>query len=250
MATVFALGLAIFVDVYLVENAWRSHLRGSVSYYPSATPLWMPQAVLAFGWVVLALGLAARAIRLLAGLAPEAGAPPAPPAPPAASAPPVPPAPPGGKSMSAPLGVIALLLALLLGGGVWVGFALMATGALSLELFRTIQVGRFLAGDIWGSATALELVTLPLFILMGEILFHTPPVREPVQRACPLRSAPARTAPACQHPGLHAVRRRCRVLPPPPPRRWAASRSESWMRAAMIMTWPSAAWPAPGRWAS
>ncbi|RMH48932.1 MAG: TRAP transporter small permease, partial [Alphaproteobacteria bacterium] len=76
MATVFALGLAIFVDVYLVENAWRSHLRGSVSYYPSATPLWMPQAVLAFGWVVLALGLAGRAIRLLAGLAPEAGAPP------------------------------------------------------------------------------------------------------------------------------------------------------------------------------
>jgi C4-dicarboxylate transporter, DctM subunit len=75
--------------------------------------------------------------------------------------------------MTAPLTFIAALLALFLGGGLWVGFGLMSAGILSLETFRSLNVGRFLAGDIWGSATALELVTLPLFILMGEILYHT-----------------------------------------------------------------------------
>jgi tripartite ATP-independent transporter DctM subunit len=75
--------------------------------------------------------------------------------------------------VSAPLGLIAALLALTLAGGVWVGFALLATGWISLELFVNMRVERFLAGDLWGTATAIELVTLPLFILMGEILFHT-----------------------------------------------------------------------------
>lgn len=75
--------------------------------------------------------------------------------------------------MTGPLGVISVLLALFLAGGLWVGFALMAIGVVSLEMFKTMRVDRFLAGDVWGTATALELVTLPLFILMGEILFRT-----------------------------------------------------------------------------
>ena len=75
--------------------------------------------------------------------------------------------------MTAPLTFIVLALAVLLLAGVWVGAALMSVGILSLELFRSMRVDRFLAGDIWGTATAQELVTLPLFILMGEILFRT-----------------------------------------------------------------------------
>ena len=75
--------------------------------------------------------------------------------------------------MTGPLGVISVLLALFLAGGLWVGFALMAIGIVSLEMFKTMRVDRFLAGDVWGTATAIELVTLPLFILMGEILFRT-----------------------------------------------------------------------------
>lgn len=75
--------------------------------------------------------------------------------------------------MTGPLGFMAALLAVLLGGGLWVGFALLSVGIFSLELFKTMRVDRFLAGDVWGSATALELITLPMFILMGEILFHT-----------------------------------------------------------------------------
>ncbi|MEC9431651.1 MAG: TRAP transporter large permease subunit [Pseudomonadota bacterium] len=75
--------------------------------------------------------------------------------------------------MTAPLGFMAGLLLLTLGGGVWVGFSLLSVGILSLEVFKNMKVDRFLAGDLWSSTTALELVTLPLFILMGEILFHT-----------------------------------------------------------------------------
>jgi tripartite ATP-independent transporter DctM subunit len=56
---------------------------------------------------------------------------------------------------------------------VWVGPALMGIGIISLELFRDMRVDRFLAGDIWSSSTSVELITLPLFILMGEILYHT-----------------------------------------------------------------------------
>ena len=75
--------------------------------------------------------------------------------------------------MSITLGVVLALVIGLLGAGVWVGIAMLAAGMLSLELFRDVRMDRFLASDIWGSATAEELVTLPLFILMGEILVHT-----------------------------------------------------------------------------
>jgi TRAP-type mannitol/chloroaromatic compound transport system permease large subunit len=60
-----------------------------------------------------------------------------------------------------------------LAGGIWVGVALMSIGVVALEVFRDMRVDRFLASDIWSSSTAVELITLPLFILMGELLFHT-----------------------------------------------------------------------------
>ena len=75
--------------------------------------------------------------------------------------------------MTGPLSLISVLLTFFLAGGLWVGFSLFAIGIISLETFKNIKVDRFLAGDIWGTATAVELVTLPLFILMGEILFRT-----------------------------------------------------------------------------
>lgn len=75
--------------------------------------------------------------------------------------------------MSLTLGVVLALVIGFLGAGIWVGLAMLAAGMLALELFRDIRLDRFLASDIWGSATAEELVTLPLFILMGEILVHT-----------------------------------------------------------------------------
>lgn len=70
-ASVFALGVSGFVTMATTENALRSLELGSRSYYPTATPLWIPQMVLAAGWLCLSLGLVARILRLLADLPTE-----------------------------------------------------------------------------------------------------------------------------------------------------------------------------------
>jgi tripartite ATP-independent transporter DctM subunit len=75
--------------------------------------------------------------------------------------------------MTLALAAVLGLTFLTLGLGVWVGVALLATGLITLELFRDVRLDRFLANDIWATSTADELVTLPLFILMGEILVFT-----------------------------------------------------------------------------
>jgi tripartite ATP-independent transporter DctM subunit len=75
--------------------------------------------------------------------------------------------------VAGPLTLVLGLLFVTLAGGVWVGIGLMSIGIIALEAFRDMRVDRFLAGDIWTTSTSVELVTLPLFILMGEILFHT-----------------------------------------------------------------------------
>jgi C4-dicarboxylate transporter, DctM subunit len=68
---------------------------------------------------------------------------------------------------------LSLALIFLLGAGVWIGLALIATGLISLELMRDSAALSFLAGDVWRSFNAPELVSLPLFILMGELLTAT-----------------------------------------------------------------------------
>ncbi len=75
--------------------------------------------------------------------------------------------------MIAALSTITLSLVVLLGLGMWVGLALMATGLISLSLFRDMPVLKLLAFDMWNGLNAPELVALPMFILMGEILFHS-----------------------------------------------------------------------------
>jgi len=61
----------------------------------------------------------------------------------------------------------------LLAGGVWVGLALMGTGLASLMLFRSMPVEKLLGQIAYNSTTVPELIALPLFILMAEILFRT-----------------------------------------------------------------------------
>lgn len=68
---------------------------------------------------------------------------------------------------------LLLWLLVLLGAGVWIGLALMATGMISLILARDLPIAKLAAFDLWNSLNAPELVALPMFILMGEILFHT-----------------------------------------------------------------------------
>ena len=67
------------------------------------------------------------------------------------------------------LGVLALVLSL----GVWVGLALFAPGLVSLAIFRSLPVEKLLAQITWNATTTPELIALPLFILMAEILFHS-----------------------------------------------------------------------------
>ena len=71
-------------------------------------------------------------------------------------------------------GLLLLLLAALLAGGVWIGIALMATGYVGMQFVAGgIPAGPVLATKIWGNSASWELAALPLFIWMGEILFRT-----------------------------------------------------------------------------
>lgn len=75
--------------------------------------------------------------------------------------------------MTTPALFVAAVMAAALASSLWIGFALMGTGLAAIEWFRDMPVARMLGRDVWSSMTGEGLVTLPLFILMGDILFHT-----------------------------------------------------------------------------
>ncbi len=89
------------------------------------------------------------------------------------------------KSLTTVLAILALLLA----GGVWVGLALFGTAAAGLMLFRSMPVDRLLGQITFNSVTVPELVALPLFILMAEILFRTQLSRSLFQGLAPWATA-------------------------------------------------------------
>ena len=70
-------------------------------------------------------------------------------------------------------GVVLAVLAVGLGLGVWVGLALFAPGLVGLAVFRSMPIEKLLAQLTWNVTTTPELIALPLFILMAEILFHS-----------------------------------------------------------------------------
>ena len=70
-------------------------------------------------------------------------------------------------------GAVLGVLALALGLGVWVGLALYAPGLAGLAIFRSLPTDKLLAQLTWNATTTPELIALPLFILMAEILFHS-----------------------------------------------------------------------------
>lgn len=67
---------------------------------------------------------------------------------------------------------IASLL-IFLGGGVWVGVSLAACAILGIEIFANRPTGDAVAMSMWGAISSWNLTSLPLFILMGEILLRT-----------------------------------------------------------------------------
>jgi len=77
--------------------------------------------------------------------------------------------------MTETLSIVIFLstLFLLLGLGVWVGAALLATAIVGMALFTSAPIGDSMAVTIWGEQSSWTLTALPLFIWMGEILFRT-----------------------------------------------------------------------------
>ena len=74
-------------------------------------------------------------------------------------------------------GVVSVLssaMLVTLGIGVWVGLALYAVGMVGLITFKPmVPVEKLLANLSWNVVTTPELIALPLFILMAEILFQS-----------------------------------------------------------------------------
>jgi C4-dicarboxylate transporter, DctM subunit len=70
-------------------------------------------------------------------------------------------------------GLFLFVLFLLLGGGVWIGLALLGTALFAMELFTSRPAGDAMITTIWTSSSSWTLTALPLFIWMGEILFRT-----------------------------------------------------------------------------
>ncbi|MDA0990661.1 MAG: TRAP transporter large permease subunit [Verrucomicrobia bacterium] len=72
--------------------------------------------------------------------------------------------------------VLATLFGVLfaaLAGGLWIGLTLMLTALVLLWSFRSMPLDKLLPQYAWNILTTSELVSLPLFIVMGEILFRT-----------------------------------------------------------------------------
>ena len=70
-------------------------------------------------------------------------------------------------------GLLVLSLFLILGSGVWIGLTLSGVAWIGMQLFTARPAGDAMAMTIWGASSSWTLTALPLFILMGEILFRT-----------------------------------------------------------------------------
>ena len=76
----------------------------------------------------------------------------------------------GMVSMSA---VVFGVLFLTLGAGIWVGFSLFIVGFVGMTLFSSLPAGNNMASSVWATIEKWEYVALPMFILMGEILYRS-----------------------------------------------------------------------------
>ena len=75
--------------------------------------------------------------------------------------------------MTVTITTLVVAFALLLAGGLWIGLSMMATGIFGLEMFHTLPVDKVLAQNLFNTVSSTELLALPLFILMAEVLFRT-----------------------------------------------------------------------------
>jgi tripartite ATP-independent transporter DctM subunit len=64
-------------------------------------------------------------------------------------------------------------LFLTLACGIWVGFALFMVGLVGMSFFSSLPAGNNMASSVWATVEKWEYVALPMFILMGEILYRS-----------------------------------------------------------------------------
>ena len=69
--------------------------------------------------------------------------------------------------------VVFGILFLTLACGIWVGFSLFIVGFLGMVLFSPLPPGPNMGSSVWATVEKWEYVALPLFILMGEILYRS-----------------------------------------------------------------------------
>lgn len=70
------------------------------------------------------------------------------------------------------LTIVVVLLAAL-GMGVWISMGLYIVGFVALALFRNMPIDLLMGQLTWNVSTTPELIALPMFILMAEILFRS-----------------------------------------------------------------------------
>ena len=87
--------------------------------------------------------------------------------------------------MGSVVGTLFTVLFAALAGGIWIGLTLMLTAMALLYVFRSIPLDKLLPQYTWNILTTSELVALPLFIIMGEILFRTRLARSLFQGLAP-----------------------------------------------------------------
>lgn len=69
--------------------------------------------------------------------------------------------------------IILGLLILFLGSTIWVGVSLIAIGMISIHFFTTSPPLGILNNILWNETNSSVMMTLPLFIFMGEILYRS-----------------------------------------------------------------------------
>jgi len=68
---------------------------------------------------------------------------------------------------------LVVTLLVLLGLGIWVGVALLASAVVIFTVFTSTPVDAILGTTMWAHSASWTLTALPLFIWMGEILYRT-----------------------------------------------------------------------------
>ncbi|MCW5682434.1 MAG: TRAP transporter large permease subunit [Xanthobacteraceae bacterium] len=69
--------------------------------------------------------------------------------------------------------LLVLLLFAILASSVWIAVALGAIGFVAMKILSSAPAGASLSTSLWQSLNGWDLIALPMFIWMGEILFRT-----------------------------------------------------------------------------